>query len=392
MTETFLSGKTILIISPQKWGSMLVSKHHYALELAKRGNQVYYLNPPDNHRWKLNKAEKRINIKQSLLHSNLYLVDQLLYFPYLLKYHFRKLYHLLIRKQISDILEMIGKPVDIIWSFDIGNLFPLSYFRGRSFKIFHPVDEPGDQHAIAAARGADIIFSVTHEILDKYKEYPVGRHFINHGLAEEFIGDFPIVISDKIQTGMSGNLLRTDLDREILLKIIHEHPQVDFHFFGSYQSGQSNLSGEADADTGVFLSTLGSLPNVRFHGILQTSDLAAYLNKMDILLICYDMEKDQSKGTNYHKVIEYLSTGKVIVSNNITTYAGEPDLLRMVSGRENNNGLPVLFSETISSIHIYNSPEKMDKRKAFARGNTYSKQLDAIHKKIEQLIIKRTSI
>ena len=46
-----LKGKTILILSPQSWGKMFVSKHHYAIGLAKKGAVVYFLNPPDqeNH-------------------------------------------------------------------------------------------------------------------------------------------------------------------------------------------------------------------------------------------------------------------------------------------------------------------------------------------------------
>ena len=39
-----LKNKTILIISPERWGTNFVSKHHYALELAKNNN-VYFLNP-----------------------------------------------------------------------------------------------------------------------------------------------------------------------------------------------------------------------------------------------------------------------------------------------------------------------------------------------------------
>ena len=169
------------MISPQAWGNMLISKHHYALELARRGNQVYFLNPPDNDHWNLKGADKRIKICVSNVDPNLFLVDQVLYFPYLLKFHARNIYNLLIKKQIRNILEVIGKPVDIIWSFELGNLFPLSYFKEDIFKVFHPVDEPGDEQAIKAAEGADIIFSVTQEILDKYKKYNVRRCFINHG-------------------------------------------------------------------------------------------------------------------------------------------------------------------------------------------------------------------
>ena len=39
------SNKHILIISTEAWGNNHITKHHYATELAKLGNQVYFLNP-----------------------------------------------------------------------------------------------------------------------------------------------------------------------------------------------------------------------------------------------------------------------------------------------------------------------------------------------------------
>ncbi len=385
MPDSYLKGKTILVISPQAWGDMLISKHHYALELARRGNQVYFLNPPDNDHWNMRSQDKRIQIRVSKANPNLYLVGQVLYFPYLLKFHARGIYNLLIKKQIRNILKQIGKPTDIVWSFDLGNLFPLAYFKKDIYKVFQPVDEPGDYHAILAANGANIIFSVTREILDKYKNYKVRRCFINHGLATEFteVRENMELKSARIQAGMSGNLLRTDLDRSTLLKIVHENPAVDFHFFGSYKAQESNISGKSDADTEAFLEKLHSYKYVNFHGVLKTKELALYLNRMDILIICYDIEKDQSRGTNYHKVMEYLSTGKVIVSNNITTYINEPDLVHMASERQNNFELPALFKETALNLSLYNSADLIEKRKQFARQNTYEKQLDAINSEIE---------
>ena len=235
-----------MVISPQAWGDMLISKHHYALELARRGNQVYFLNPPDNDHWNIKSPDKRIKIRVSKANPNLYLVDQVLYFPYFLKFHARGIYNLLIKKQIRNILKQIGKSTDIIWSFDVGNLFPLAYFQKKVYKVFQPVDEPGEGQAILAAKGADIIFSVTQEILDKYKSFEVRRCFINHGLANEFTEVKPDIEirPTRIQAGMSGNLLRTDLDRSTLLQIVHENPDVDFHFFGSYKA-QNLISAES---------------------------------------------------------------------------------------------------------------------------------------------------
>ncbi len=378
MDAAFLSNKIILIISPQSWGNMMLAKHHYAIELAKRGNQVYYLNPPDNHQWNLSGG--RIKIKASAGYPNLFIIDQQLYFPYKLKFHSRRLYNILVKKQIRKILVAIPRPVDLIWSFDLGNLFPLIFFDKKIFKIFHPVDEPADNNAILAGQSADILFSVTREILEKYKSYGIPSYFINHGLAEEFLGveSDSITSDDHIKVGISGNLMRPDLDRKILLQIIHENPSVIFHFYGSYTIKQSNIGAAEDVTTEMFIRDLKSIGNTLFHGVLKTEDLAKELNSMDAFLICYDVQLDQSKGTNYHKVIEYLSTGKVIISNNITTYKEYPELIKMTASRMNNKSLPVLFRETIADLEKWNSADLINQRKSFAQNNLYRKQLDRI--------------
>jgi len=379
MADQFLQNKTILILSPQSWGGMLISKHHYAIELARKGNTVYYLNPPDNDQWTLTGRAKRIRIQSSPLDKNLFLIYQKLYFPYKLKFHSRPLYNLFIRKQIRDILRTIGRPLDLIWSFDLGNLFPLRLFKGSALKVFHPVDEPRDRFALQSCESANLLISVTDEIIGKYASYGIPSFFVNHGLADEFLnGEDNYETSGQVKAGLSGNFLRPDLDRKILLEIVEENPDVEFNFFGIYSAGQSNIGADENEAGRIFIRTLQGFKNVKFHGVLKTAELSRALNAMDLLLICYDMELDQSKGTNYHKVMEYLSTGKVIVSNNITTYSKYPDLIRMVGERNNNRNLPALFKETVSQLDKYNSEARSSERKSFARDNSYKKQLDRI--------------
>src|SRR5687768_3938179 len=43
-----LVNKRILIISPERWDHIPVSKHHYARTLATYDNTVYFLNPPSD--------------------------------------------------------------------------------------------------------------------------------------------------------------------------------------------------------------------------------------------------------------------------------------------------------------------------------------------------------
>jgi hypothetical protein len=356
---------------------MMLAKHHYALELARAGNKVYFLNPPDNRYWTFKNFSKRIRIRISSENPNLSIIDQELYFPYIFKYHARKLYNILIKKQIRDILRMIDRPVDIVWSFDLGNLFPIKYFPNKFYKIFHPVDEPGDQQAIDAAAGATILFSVTKEIIDKYAFYHIPSFFINHGLADEFISEpqIPFLKGNMINVGFSGNLLRQDLDRKTLLQIVEENPDLIFNFYGSYVVSESNIGAGTDEETRIFIDKLQTYKNTVLHGVLKTSELAKQLNLMDVFLICYDIEKDQSKGTNYHKVMEYLSTGKVIVSNNITTYSDQPVLVCMSEERNFNRLLPALFKNTVLNLGEMNSPESARERISFAQKNSYKKQL-----------------
>jgi hypothetical protein len=388
MDAGFLNHKVILILTPQAWGKMMLAKHHYAMELAKRGNEVYFLNPPDNNHWSWRKSRERISIEALPEHPGLHIIQHELFFPYKLKFHSRLVYNFFVRKQIRGILKAIPKEVDIIWSFDLGNLFPLRFFNSKIFKIFHPVDEPFDKNAILAGSGAAILFSVTNEIIEKYKRFAVPSFFINHGLAEEFISkeDLPANPNYPINVGLSGNFLRPDLDRKILMQIISENPDLVFHFFGIYMVAHSNIGAATDADTNLFITRLAEYKNVKMHGVLNTRDLASALNQMDALLICYDMNLDQSKGTNYHKVMEYLSTGKVIISNNITTYLEYPELIRMSASRKDNSTLPALFLDTITHIEKWNSERLVSERKNFARNNTYRKQLDRIDVQIVDVI------
>ncbi len=376
-----LSGRTILVISPQSWGRMLVSKHHYAVELAKRGNRVYFLNPPDQ----ANQRKKGdISIIRSDIHPDLFLIDHRLSFPYAIKFHFIAGFHWLMRPHIKRILKKIGQPVELVWSFDLGHLYPFSQFPAGAYKVFHPVDEPLNQVAIDSAAGARVILSVTREILEKYHSFDIPKYFINHGVSPDFLEEFDIsaAAGDPVRIGFSGNLLREDIDRKTFLQITDENPAVIFECWGSYQTGQSNIGGGQGEATMQFIRSLQSKANVILHGVADSKTLARELARMDAFLICYDINKDQSKGTNYHKVMEYLSRGKVIISNNITTYAGEADLIRMTRSRTGNEELPALFKETILDLPRYNAVALQQQRIQYARQNSYVKQIDKISRDI----------
>jgi len=358
---------------------MFVSKHHFAIELARAGNKIFFLNPPEALQ-----SKDKIVIEPSGVHENLFLISHQLWFPYNIKFHVISLFHLLMKPHVRRIIKKIGRTIDIVWSFDLGNLYPLRFFPAAAYKIFHPVDEPLNQAAIDSARDAQMIFSVTHEILDKYQKYQVPRYLINHGLSEVFLQavDTHLPAGNQIHVGLSGNLLRADIDRDTLLQIMRNHPGIIFECWGSYSIKQSNIGGADDEATLTFIDDLKKLTNVVLHGTVSSDVLAKAIHSMDAFLVCYDVQKDQSKGTNYHKIMEFLGTGKVIVSNNITAYKDHPELVQMVAERDNNSKLPTLFKKSMNSRNEYNSAGMQAKRIAFAESNTYQKQVARIAEKI----------
>jgi hypothetical protein len=309
----------VLLISPQHWGIMRVTKHHYAIELAKLGHEVYFLEPTQAS-WKWNQTSFRIIPSDA---EGVKLVKQQIGVPYNLKFHLKGLFDWFIQRHIKKLEKQLG-PFDLVWSFDLTNAMPLIYFSNNSKKIFFAADWPLALDGVKAAEGASLLVSIAQEILDQYPNtLNTKKLLIDHGVAECFIeeGKKPFVKTDEIiRIGMSGNFLRPDIDRPTLLEIIRTHADILFECFGAYEFKKSNLGGSADANTIAYIEALQKAPNVILHGMIRPEELAKELRRMDAFLICYDVEKDQSKGTNYHKVMEYLAYGKPLITNCISRY------------------------------------------------------------------------
>jgi hypothetical protein len=356
----------VLIISPQHWGTMRVTKHHYAIELAKLGHEVFFLEPTEAN-WKWRKSRFEVSDCDA---EGVNLLRQNINIPYNLKFHAKKVFDWFIKRHIQNLESDIG-PFDLVWSFDLTNAMPLKYFSNESKKIFFAADWPLNADAVKASESADLLVSVAQEILDQYSDNPQTKKLlVDHGVADCFIeeGKKPFIkTDDKIRIGMSGNFLRPDIDRPVLLEIIHSHPEILFECFGSYETSNSNLGGSINFELANFINELMSAPNVILHGMVSPEVLSKELRRMDAFLICYDVVKDQSKGTNYHKVMEYLVYDRPIITSYISSYVNER-LVYMNSIKTNNCKLLDLFSRTL----YLQTPQKSDSPQRIV--DSYSKQ------------------
>lgn len=378
-----LKNKIIFIVSHEEWGDMMMSKHHYAIELGRRGNKVYFINHPDR-RYRLKRGEVKVN---STNYKNVFSVNHRIVHPFFFKYKLKRLYEYLTSFHIKQIIKKIGVQPDVVWSFDAENSLPLEFFSKRALKIYMPVDGPFNHvFELDAGRNANIIVSVTERILNRYRELKAPKYQVNHGVSDVFINErVSRELNSPIRIGYSGSLVRNDLDIPVFTKIISSHPDKIFEFWGENNPARSTIHLQQDVSdaTKRFLSFLFNSPNVILHGAVTSKTLAEGLKRMDALLIAYNIKNDQ----NHHKVLEYLGSGRVIISSYMSSYVSHPGLIQMVTSSENNDELPALFDSTISRLEFFNSPQKQEERISYAMQFTYSNQV----RRIERFLIENAN-
>ncbi len=355
---------------------MKLSKHYYAIELAKRNNRVYFLSPSTQG------ISTQIRITASTKYKNLYFVHFNILIPYFLKFKWPSLFQRFMNWHAIRIGRAIDKPIDIVWDFDCNFLFKsLAPFQAK-LNIFHPVDQ-GDK--VPIEKKPDIIFSVSNIILNTHSHLKIPTFYINHGLCETYLeiakGEYNKLTannhSEKIeinQIGYIGNLKNGSIDREVLSQIIRENIHLTFHFFGPYEL---NRSEKRNKPLKTFISFLKNAQNVKLYGLISQEEITQYNNIIQAYLAIYKKNKYYN-ADNSHKIMEYLSTGKIVISNFLSVYNGL-ELLNMPDDYSNKN-LPLLFKKALCNWIELNTPEKKESRLTYAINHSYENQLRKIEK------------
>jgi glycosyltransferase involved in cell wall biosynthesis len=365
MCFQMLKGKTILIISPEAWGDIHVSKHHYARELVERGNSVYFLNPPD----------KKLSVSTSE-YSNLNIIDYR-GFPRGMRFMPAFLQRMMIFRTYRNLESLVGVSFDLVWSFDISVFYDFNALPSSVLKILHVVDLINDLQVKKAATTADICFGVTEEILLKLRTYNAHAYKIQHGVKlTDNINLLPASLpgSNQLKALFVGNLSLQFLDWDKLNAIAMDHKNVDFIFLGP--DGGSNLSAIQTMDPAK--EALRARENSYFLSAVPADQIMSYLQTADILLVSLK-EKCYRTQTNSHKIMEYLASGKPIVATWTAEYEGS-NLLYMAKTME---GYKDMFRWVINNLAEVSGQESVNARRQFALDNTYHKQLERIEDLLE---------
>lgn len=354
MNMRILNGKRILIISTEPWIHDFLSKHHLAIALTRLGNTVYFLNPPSSESGCVAQEQYPglfiVNYKPAL--------KGIRFLPWPLAQWFN-------RRDVIHILELIAGALDIVWTFDPFRFQDLVIFKAR-WTIYHVADAHRAKYENLLAESAGIILGPSKQLLEKFDK--AKSHCIGHMVDENFVnraGAASARTNERIQVGYVGNLLSHFLDYPLLVRTVVQNPQCDFTFIGDHENIGRNHSWQQ----------LIKLEHVHLAGPLSHDDLTNQLSRFDVFLCCYDTERFFREASNSHKLLEYLATGKPVVSTRIAYYLDEEGVLYMPS---RNAELPELVKKVTSALSEYNSKAEITKRTRFVREHTHASVLSRI--------------
>jgi len=353
-----LKDKNILLISPEPWNYIFISKHHYATHLARKRNRVFFLNPPSIQ-----------TLVKSTEYNNVFSVEYkgfikgLRLLPNILqKYYISKIFH-----QLQNLCKV---KFDIVWSFDNSVFFDFSALPNEVYSISHIVDLNQDFEFIKASKTANLCLGVCKPIIAKQTRYNKNTFFIQHGYnhVQSSTKNFSPALPGRnsVKAFYAGNLDIQYLDWDLIKSLIKYNKDVDFIFAGKWknETQKENVIGKSNF----------------FHlGVIDSENLYWYYKASDILMILYQSWKFPEQLSNTHKMMEYLGSGKMIVGTWVNEYKNLFNQKFIVMSK-NRESYISSFKEVKENLHFWNNSKLIGERKKIASFNTYDKQIDRIEK------------
>jgi len=304
----------ILIFSPQNWSHQFISKHHYAIAFSKK-EKTYFFEPTT-----CEVGNYQVNsFKPFAENDNLTVVKITLPFPDIIRFQASSFFKFINKLAIGRWLKKSEIHPKLLIDFGCHKSISDWSFIPCKKRVYFPVD---DYHDLPIEnRKCNFFFTVSSVIQEKFRKRGIPMNFINHGLNEIFAikarkrledinKDIYPLVHSPLKIGYSGNLAIPYLDRELVLKLVKSNSNIEFHFFGSCISNDSIFK--------KWLDSLTVFSNVFLHGQVTIEELSGYLFSMDIMLLCYQPDNQNYHAENSHKINEYLSTGRPLLTTFIS--------------------------------------------------------------------------
>jgi glycosyltransferase involved in cell wall biosynthesis len=352
-------GKRILVISPEAWEGLHMSKHHLALGLAAQGHDVVFLDPPDADAKGIQVGRKQ-EIQVVTYRHWLRGANQL---P-------KALHMWYYRNLLQKIAQRTGGAFDLIWNFDTSRMqwFP----KGMGYRLLHLADYNILHQGMGLVRTADLVIATGQVVKDHVEQVTgVTVHHVGHALDERWLannGSLHLRTRERPRNvAYAGQLAMHYHDWEGWLELAEHYPSLTFTFIGPWDPHLKEPAFHA----------LRRLANVQFTGLKSKDELIPLLRAADILFFGFRSATLAKERANPHKILEYLSTGNVIVGSYTMEYVHGPALMCMAP-----QGAPLLatFRDAVERFAELNTPELRRMRIAFAEERSMTALLERISK------------
>ncbi len=251
---------------------------------------------------------------------------------------------------------------------------------GGKCLVYYCVDNtphyPGVDHAYMIElendlhRNADLALFVNHTLLEERKHFNPNTVYTGHGVDYDHFAKAQsrmLPVPEDIASikgpiaGYMGEI--NSLDIELLKYLAKENPGVSFVFIGDIYADMDALSG---------------LQNVHFLGKRPYEQLPAYLQCFDACCLYYKVETTFNNYRNPKKLLEYLATGKPVVSVSILEVEHFREYVSIAGSYEEYN---ICLRKALSS----DPPAHREKRIRFAERQTWDDVASGISEHIQSL-------
>ena len=355
---------------------------HFAIELARLGNKVFFVEPP-----RASRDQETVSLAGETMGVQIIRTKPLRHALFL-RHKMLPAYNWLMQRYIQKIKQLAGQPIDELWNFNPNSFIDTKQF-GAKKNLLLLYDFYTGPHVVQAAKAAQLLLAPSQLILDHYNniipslfvQHGLGNHFAEHATHRLHNPDFKVVQAGKVKVGYTGNLLRQAMNISVVKNIISSHPDIEFHFWGPHSLDENNVTDATiilSEEWKAFLLFLKECPAVYLHGVKDQPTLAAAMQEMDMFLFVYSAVNDMNAASNSHKLLEYISTGKVVVGTLVSTYENT-GLMEMTKEEAE---LPELFTHAVQNLAQYNEASKQQQRMNYALDNTYAKQVERITQRL----------
>lgn len=391
-----LQNQNIICFAPGDWWGMNPSCTTHIMKRLAEKNKVIYINPISSDLFGMSRKKKRVariirKLKSVIklfrrVNHNLYVVSPI-FLPVQGTLLPDRVNNALITMQLKFLRFFLKVKKPILWIENVRVADFISHFN-QQLVVYHVSDRFDECSYIhnkeklrlreaTISQKSDLIVCVSKKLYEWKKDSDAKVHYLPHGVDFDLFreaGEQNICLEelDKIPKPIAGyfGTMTAKNDIELLLYCAHKLPDVSFVFAGQITGGD--------------YSELLQKPNVYYLGRLPYEKIPFLCAGFDVCMLQWKMS-EWIRSCNPLKMLEYMASGKPIVSVEIKEAVQYSDIISVAHNKEQ-------FCRLIQWELLNDTPERARRRVEVARKHSWEKHVEELSDLIIEALAKKRNV